>query len=161
MKLTWKKSSRGLTLVEVMVTVLLISVAVIGAMGFRYFCALDARKADVQITGARLGWMLLEDWKAAGGDATYRPEMKQTQLPPGPGPAKPDDFDYMLGSYHIDLKDVDGLHYYATLSYRPAYQDTQGAHARALNVNVAWMGRGQEWDGSGPYKTLGLTTYMN
>jgi len=151
MKIPWKRSSGGLTLIEVMVTVFVIAIAVIGAMGFRYFCALDARKADVQITGARLGWMLLENWKAAGGDATYQPEMNQTQLPSGPGPAQPAGFD-LLGSYHVYL---DGAHYYATLSSR----DSTAGTARTLNVNVAWMSRGQQWDGSGT--TLGLTTYMN
>jgi prepilin-type N-terminal cleavage/methylation domain-containing protein len=156
MKVTWKKSSRGLTLIEIMVAIVLIAIAVIGAMGFRYFCALDARKADVQITGARLGWMLLENWKAAGGDGTYQPEMNRTQLPEWAGPPAPDGFQ-VFKSYYINLANAENAHYYATLSYQDAGQD----NARALNVNIAWMDRGQEWDGSDPHKTLGLTTYMN
>jgi prepilin-type N-terminal cleavage/methylation domain-containing protein len=148
-----ENSSNGLTLIEVLVTIVVVAVAVLGAMGYRYWCALDARRADVQITGARLGWMLLENWKAAGGDATYQPEMKRMQLPPGPGPAHPTGF-VPLGSYHAYF---DGVHYYATLSSK----DAAATAARTLNVNVGWMKRYQEWDASGNHTTLSLTTCMH
>lgn len=64
-------SLAGLTLVEVMVAIVVIMIAVIGAMGYQYHSALDARKADVQITAARLGSMLLYDWKGSGGYSGY------------------------------------------------------------------------------------------
>ena len=147
-----KKPGSGLTLIELMVAILLLAIAVIGAMGFRYFCAMDARRADVQMTGARLGWMLLENWKASGGDTTYVPLIPGLTITPGPGPAKPADFTQHQ-SYHVL---VNGAHLYATLSYKNATP----TEARKLNVNVAWLYRYQQWDGTPPYKTVGLTTYM-
>ena len=147
-----KKPGSGLTLIELMVAILLLAIAVIGAMGFRYFCAMDARRADVQMTGARLGWMLLENWKASGGDTTYVPLIPGLTITPGPGPAKPADFTQHQ-SYQVF---VNGAYFYVTLSYRNA--DTNGA--RALNANVAWMNRYQQWDPARPYKTVGLTTLM-
>ena len=57
---------KGLTLIEIMVAVLIIAVAVISAASFRYYCVLDAKKADVQVTAGRLAWALLESWRSRG-----------------------------------------------------------------------------------------------
>ncbi len=43
----------------------------LGVSGFRYYTAMDARKADVQITAARLASLLLSGWKGVGGYSGY------------------------------------------------------------------------------------------
>lgn len=56
------KHSKGFSLIEVMVAILILSIAVIGTSGYRYYTALDARKADMQATAARVALMLCESW---------------------------------------------------------------------------------------------------
>lgn len=136
-----KKRSAGLTIIEIMVAAVVVVVAVIGAMGFRYYCTLDARKADVQITAARVGLMLLEGWKGMGGRSSVYPYNNydplnmpaigpQFQISSDIGPDVPDGFD-SFGSY---LVTIEGAYYYATLSH----QDEPANDMRILNVFVAW-----------------------
>ena len=65
------KSAAGITLIEVMVTIVVISIAVVGAAGYRYHSALNARRANVQITAARIALLMLESWKGQGGYSGY------------------------------------------------------------------------------------------
>ncbi len=65
------KFATAVTLIEVMVAIVILSVTVLGTSGFRYYAAMDARKADVQITAARLASHLLNGWKGVGGYSAY------------------------------------------------------------------------------------------
>ena len=156
------KQYSGLTLVEIIITILVVVIAFIGAMGYRYCCALNARKADVQVSAARLGAMLLETWKAAGGYSRSDPlnDYNPEELAFGPevlitdsGSTGPGGLENEFGNYLIVANRVN---YYATLSY----QDVAG-QSRTLSVNVAWMPRFQQWDPSEPYQSVNLTTYAN
>ncbi|MHC4623483.1 MAG: type IV pilus modification PilV family protein, partial [Planctomycetota bacterium] len=141
MNSTKARRTSGLTLIEVVVAILVIAIGVLGAIGYRYWCALDARRADVQITAARLGSALLESWKAGGGfapsepennydpeDLAFEPEVTISASGTGPG-----GFNDVFGNYLIV---ANRANYYATLSY----QDAAG-EPRCLNVAVAWMPR--------------------
>jgi prepilin-type N-terminal cleavage/methylation domain-containing protein len=126
------KSTGGFTLVEVMITILILSVAVIGASGYRYYSALDARKADLRVTAARVGLLLCESWRGVEGVETYDPVahfQSDLAIAGGSGPAAPEGFT-LLGSYEIT---VNGITYYASLSWKD-----MGTGLRALNVVVAW-----------------------
>ena len=68
------KTRSGLTLIEVMLAVCVIVVGVLGAMMFRYYSALDARKADIQVGAGRVALLILEGWKGAAGKAGYDPK---------------------------------------------------------------------------------------
>jgi len=154
-----KKRTGGVTLVEIMVAVVVTLVAIIGAMGYRYYSILDARKAKVQVTAARLGSVLLESWRSSGGHSEpgdlFDPlsylgyDLKSLSLDSsglvyygqwdtlpmviaksGGGPAVPAGFDG-FGTYSVI---VDGATYYLTLSYDDDTVNT----LRALNVCVAW-----------------------
>jgi prepilin-type N-terminal cleavage/methylation domain-containing protein len=61
------KTRSGLTLIEVMLAVTVLVVGILGAMMFRYYSALDARKADVQVGAGRVALLILEGWKGAAG----------------------------------------------------------------------------------------------
>lgn len=131
---TPKKRNRGVTLIEVMVATLAVTVIVIGVMQYQYHCALDAHKADVQATGARLGLLVMEGWKVVVGDVvTYDPLndfnlilVKEFVPIPDPGiPGLP----VFFRAYRID---VDGVKYFVKLSYNDA------SPPRTLNVSVAW-----------------------
>ncbi len=157
------KSSAGVTLIEVMAATVILTITVLGASGYRYYSALDARKAAKQNSGARIALLLCENWRGRGTDrtATYDPtahlgsDMKITAS--SHGPAVPEGF-MLLGRYEIG---VNGTRYWATLSWR----DEAGLPGlRTLNVVVAWaQGRQDSTDAGTPVmdKTFKLTTYMS
>jgi len=149
---------RGVSLVGTMVAVVVLLIALIGTSNFRYFSALDARKADAQTTAARVALMLCEGWRGIRGDGTYNPTAhlgssltitQNNQVYPD----KPPDFT-LLGSYKVVLESVN---YYTTLSWK----DVQPG-LRALNVVVAWAQRDQR-EGSidSVDKSFKLTIYTS
>ncbi len=156
-----KKSRSGLTLIEVIVAAVVIVVAVIGTIGFRYYCALDARKTDVQVTATRIGLLLLEGWKAMGARSATDPYNNydplnlpvvgsEVQITSDVGPDMPTGFN-SFGSY---LVIVDGAYYYAALSY----QDEPSNDLRILNVSVAWPEKYPKWALSSTDRTVRFTT---
>jgi prepilin-type N-terminal cleavage/methylation domain-containing protein len=154
---TLHSGTSGFTLVEVMIAVLLLSVAVIGASGYRYYAALDARKAAMQMTAARTCLLLCESWRGLKGDTTYDPT---THLGPdltltpadgdGAAPAVPQDFT-LLGSYAVALNDITC---YTTLSWK----DDGGL--RTLNVAVAWPPHSGQMVSVDANRLFELTTYV-
>jgi len=158
----------GLTLIEAMVTILVLGVIVIGAAGFRYYSALDARKAVKEADAARIALMFLESWRGRQGNPSFDPK---TQLynptgfitgPSGSFPPVPTDITWTpLGSYTVTMKPVNpsepALTYYVTLSYNT----TEKPGIRILNAIVAWPISMIEknYTASGNYCTITLTTY--
>ncbi len=175
-------NARGVSLIEVVMAMTILVVVTLGAAGYRYCSALDARKAEVQITAARIGSALLNGWKGVGGHSgysnyevenpddynpndpnDYNPNVKyDIELGLGletnydaPGPAVPEGFSGLDATGNPNYHFVvGGVNYYATLSYK---DQTDGP--RVLNVSVAWMDTHQTWDDSGPYRSVDLTTY--
>jgi len=150
------KSTSGFTLVEVMLAIFILVVAVLGASGYRYYAALDARKADLQTTAARTASLLCESWRGVSDPNTFDPIQLansalaiETGYDGHDGPAVPADFT-SLGIYRIT---IDGVNYYAVLSWKDILQGL-----RALNVIVAWNPRGSQSEL--PDKLFKLTTYI-
>ena len=154
----YHKNAKGVTLVETVAAVAVIVMAVTGGMGFRYYSALHARRADVKITASRLGLLLLENWKGTGGAPNYDPV---AQFSPGltistnnlstgtiAGAA---DFS-TLGNYHIE---ANGTHYYVTL----AYKEATGTEPRTLSMRIAWLRNYQAGNVSNTDQSVMLTTY--
>ena len=116
----------GITLIEVMVTIVIISIAVIGAAGYRYHSALNARKANVQITAARIALLMLESWKGQGGYSGY----SKYGLEEGTDPLDPNDYDpeydydvYNPDDYDYDTDETDGVVFGSGLT---VYDDVPG-----------------------------------
>jgi len=151
------KSTGGFTLVEVMLAIFILLVAVLGASGYRYYAALDARKADLQTTAARTASLLCKSWQGVSDPNTFDPTQLATGDPNSAlaietgygGPAVPADFT-PLGIYRIT---IDGVNYNAVLSWKDISQGL-----RALNVIVAWNPRGSQSEL--PDKSFKLTTYI-
>ena len=134
----------GSTLVGSLTAVAILLVALIGTSSFRYYAALDGRKAAAQTTAARIALMLCESWRGWQGDLTYDPIVhlgSVMSITVAEGSNTPAGFT-LLGSYKIILDenedDTNGADYYASLSW----QDVQPG-LRALNVVVSWSQRGQ------------------
>ena len=67
------KSQTGTTLIEVMVAIMILVAAVLGATRYRYYTALDARRALLRIEASRLAVTMLEAWKGAGSETDFNP----------------------------------------------------------------------------------------
>jgi len=67
------KSSKGLSLIEVTVAMVVVAVAALGAMGYQYHTARHTRIARSQITATNTAKLLLDDWKSTGGSTEYDP----------------------------------------------------------------------------------------
>ncbi len=164
------RSVAGLTLVEVMVAIVVMAIAALGASAFRYHAALGVRKADLQTDAARTALLLCETWRGASGPDTFNPTQLATTNPAlaieaitiSGGPAAPTDFT-LLGNYKITVDSVD--YYYAVLSWKDV-----SPGLRALNVIVAWDQRGSgpssgggnvyDWGSVDASKSFKLTTYV-
>ncbi len=119
-----RKNSSGLTLIEVMVAITVIVIGVLGAMMYRYHSALDARKADIKIGAARVGLLLLEDWKGRHG-ITLPSDIVETDLNvTGSG-----------GNYTVTLGGGTGATYNAILTTTP---DSLDGSMKELRVEVFW-----------------------
>jgi len=154
------KFAAALTLIEVMAAIVVLAVAVLGASGYRYFAVLDARKADVQITAARIALLLCESWRGMPDPDPNSFDPTQLANPPdltiethhtGPVSEVLTDFE-LLGLYRITATDS-GFTYLAALSSKDI-----SSRLRALNVVVAWEGRGSG-SNSSRRRTFRLTTY--
>ena len=160
------KKRKGITLVEIMVAAVLVVIAILGAMAFRYLTALDAKKADMQIGGSRVGLLLLEGWKGHAGDITYDPTDEFSSgiviVNVGSnGPAIPTDFTAMgTGAYYEIIEN--GLYYYATLCYKTETTTTNpNTELRQLNVGVGWLPWGQQGNPADMIQDIKFSTFVN
>ena len=135
----------GLTLIEVMVSMLVILLIVIGAVSYMYACAWNARRAEVRITATRIGQVLLETWKLTGAyDALGQWSWNVTNFDARnvyfylPLPESFSDIDVVLpdeGLVGTELNDfgitLDGVAYFVTLLY-------DNGQPQMLSARVAW-----------------------
>ncbi len=144
----------GFSLISIMFAIAILLAALIGTSNFRYYSALDAKKAAARITASRIGLMLCENWRGLGGIDTYDPVAylgSDLTISTSTGPAKPTDFT-LLGSYTVT---VNGANFYITLSWKDV-----SAGLKALNIIVAWAQRQQGQSTlSDIDKSFKLTTY--
>jgi len=126
---------RGLTLIEVAISMLLASVVITAMLSVRYYTVQHAKRADVYNNAGRLALLMIEGWRGAPEPGMYTPiasfgkEFTKFE-PSGSGLLPPSGFT-LLGWYHIVMNN---LHYYATLSY----QDATADQPAAFNVCVGW-----------------------
>ena len=150
MKSKAENFGRGLTLVEVMVTLVIALIIVIGVIMYMYSSALNARTADVRITATRIGQLLLDGWKITGTVNTETGVWDVEAFNPTDY-----DFDFSLpvefvGDLAFDLGGVgnelgdysikiDGAYYFITLSYENDNTDASyPIPLYRLNACVAW-----------------------
>ena len=126
------RNNKGFTLIDVLLSIVILIIAISGAIQFRYHAALGLRKAKMHNAASELALMLVETWRGTDGSDTfdsithYNPALI---INTSTGPAKPADYS-LLGSYAIQWSDYD---YTATLSSKDI-----GNGLKALNVAVAW-----------------------
>ncbi|MGD0595999.1 MAG: prepilin-type N-terminal cleavage/methylation domain-containing protein [Sedimentisphaerales bacterium] len=150
-----KKSQRdGLTIVEVMASVAIITIVALGTLSFQYYSVKNSRTSEAQVTATRLGQLLLEDWKSTGGDPTYDANALGLGFVASTPPA--------TGSYNITL---DNQTFYIQMAQQlvPIANNPDpvaGVTLQELSVTVSWrkdFGNGTVSD-SDP--TLTFTTFV-
>ena len=155
--ITKKRKSRrfrGFSLIDAMVTIAILIIAVIGTANYRYYAALDLRRANMRSTASRIGLLLCESWRGLEGKETYDPITHvgtELIISNSSGPDAPDGFN-SLGSYLVTENDTN---YYTTLSY----QDDVTGDLRTLNIIVAWSQKKQDSQLDEVDKSFRLTTY--
>lgn len=131
--------NHGFTLVEVMISVLIVTILATGAMGYQYTSTRDVKISEVQATAARIAMLLLESWKGQQGDTEFDPAdtfaSEMTIQNAITGPDAPNGSLgaplTTLGSYEIIVNNV---YYYVTLSY----DDESESEPMILNATIAW-----------------------
>ena len=151
------RSRRGMSLTEVMAATAILAVLVLGTSGYRYYAALDERKADMKIDAADIAPLLCESWVGIKGVTTYdpaayfSPNLTITKLTVS-ATYTPTGFT-LLGAYKIV---ANGANYYAVLAWKDISTDL-----RALNVMVVWSEQDPATsDITKMNKTFKLTTYV-
>lgn len=137
-----KNRNSGFTLIEVMISLVVIMIIGIGVASYMYACVWNAKRADVRITATRVGQLLLETWKITGSyDVSGNWSWNVDDFDPTDpffNLTLPDNFEPItvdLGGVGNDLGDygiqIDGVVYFATL----LFDNNQPA---MLNARVAW-----------------------
>jgi Tfp pilus assembly protein PilV len=73
MNVKLSRSAPAVTLIELMITVVILAIAALGALGYQYHAVRHVQIARAQMVATRITQMLLEDWKSTGGDSAYNP----------------------------------------------------------------------------------------
>ncbi len=150
----------GLTLIEVLVSLLIVAVAVVGSMMYRYYSASSARIADVHAGAGRVGLLILEGWKGAAGRTDYNPAVSVGTEVLG----SPDISISKIGTtdeYLVQLTGGTDSSYYALLSYN---DDVNGDGSidpgiRKLIIAVTYYGKGSQ-NKTLPAKTVKISDFV-
>ena len=146
-----------MTLIETVLASVVIMVAGIASIGYRYSVAMDTCKAEDQICASRLGIMLLEGWKGWAGSSDFAPEVSYGSIlnisSAGSGLNVANGGFDILNHYKIVS---DGVSYYAVLSSKDATE----TEPKMLNVQITWSRDRQDQSVSSKARsTIRLTTY--
>ena len=153
----------GSTLISSLVAVAIILIALIGTSNFRYYAALDTRRATAQTEASRIALLLCESWRGIQGDLNYDPISVLSSdliISNSEGSESPEGFT-SLGSYLIMLgnnneQEENEYHisYYTTLSWKDIEPGL-----RMLNIIVSWAQRDTGGGFENADKSFSLTIY--
>ena len=132
---------KGISIVEAMISSIILLIGIFGVFTYRYASALNSAKADSYITSSRIAWLLLENWRGNKGSSTYDPTASDqigsiglTISTMTTGPSVPTGFT-KLGQYKVVINNVN---YFVTMSWRN-FPAVPGINE--LDVIVAWSQR--------------------
>ena len=132
----------AVTLVEVMVAMVILAIAALGALSYQYHAAGHVRIARAQSAATHVAQLLLEDWKSTGGSEEYDPSILAVGFSsPQPIPAKWTDVKAMVLAEPLNSAvyavTIDDLPMLVMLSWEDvAYDTTAGLKLRQLAVTV-------------------------
>jgi len=159
----------GVTLVEAMVTVVVVAVAALGGLSYRYQAVAHGRIASAEMTATRTAQLVLEDWMSTGGSAEYDPAtlglgfIPSAQVPQGYTSTAGLGATAGSGAYSVQ---IDGLPMVVVLKYKDTeYDEAAEVKLRQLAVLVCFGEvRGNEMALSATWqeriRPIVLTTYV-
>ena len=163
------RPATGTTLVETMITAVVVVIASLGGLRYEYLSAKHTKIAVSQMTATRTGRLLLEDWKSTGGSSEYRPSslgLGFSAISPFPsGFTIPAELNETVSDGAYSAK-TDGLPMVVALRHKDVAVDLSAdVKLRQLNIVV---GFGEVVDGQltqsagwlGGIKTITLTTFV-
>jgi prepilin-type N-terminal cleavage/methylation domain-containing protein len=159
-----RRRPRGLTLIEVTVSIAVVTIVILAAIGTRYLAVKQAVRADAYNTAGRIGLLLLEGWRSTDLDI-YEPlvrlggqiSISQSTTGPDVTAAGFNLYTSPDGYAHYDI--VQGpRHYYATLGYTDVDPTVGAERPPVLHVTVAFRHDYGAWDASSA-NYVQLTTY--
>jgi len=161
-----RKFASAVSLVEVMVATVVLSIVTIGAMSYEYHTSRDATIARAQIAATRTGQLLLEDWMSTGGSTDYNPSALGLGF--SDASAIPSSFSDQSGlgvpqDNAVYAITVDEMPMLVMLTRKDVAQDTvTGAVLRQLGVVVEFgtLVAGKDVDRLENIPPLILTTYV-
>jgi len=65
------RKPKGFTLLELVITMMILIVLSVGAIGYQYFASQMAQRAKAEITVTRTARLILDNWKKTGGDENF------------------------------------------------------------------------------------------
>lgn len=142
------KRSGGMTLIEVMVAMVVLAIAAIGALGYQYHAARHGNIAKLEMIATRTAQLLLEDWKSTGGDENYDPSTLGLGF-------------HKTSGENLYRITVDDLPIYVELSHRDVAHDSVAAVTlRQISVITRWRRDYSSLEPKSEDPSLVLTTYV-
>lgn len=124
---------RGFTLTEVVVTIAILSVVSLGVINYQFHAIRRTKLANSKMAAARIGLLILENWKNVGGSSSFDP----TTLDIGIIDIEEGDDMYQLI--------VDNVPFYFNFSSQEIDANaTTGVTLCQLQVSVQWRSDGQQ-----------------
>jgi len=159
-----RSQARGLTLIEVMISIAVVTVIILASLMVRYYAVRHAVRADAYNTAARIGQLFLEGWRST--ELTiYEPYARlHDQLPTiasaTAGPGLPEGFTMYISppSVYNYMITMDGIQFYVTMGYMNPVTTENAERPPVLHVAVGFMERYGAWDDSGAQAVVRLTT---
>jgi prepilin-type N-terminal cleavage/methylation domain-containing protein len=68
-----QSGNRGVTMVELVVAITILSIVSVGCLGYQYFSTRMAVRANAELTATRTARLVLDNWKRTGGDENFEP----------------------------------------------------------------------------------------
>ena len=159
-------------MIEVMIALGGFLVAIVGALSFQYYCAVDTREADVRAGANRVALLMLEGWRGSGGRVppsvfAFNPKEEFEPLTVTDGPLESIDTTVVgltgIGtelpfSYKVV---ANRTNYFVTLSYNDDVSGTEGDRIlRTLGVTVAWSRNYKAESLDELVRSVSLTTFV-
>lgn len=121
---------KGVTLIEGLLAMAIVSILCLGGFSYQYFGAKHFKIAHAELTATRAGQLIIEDWKANGAIDFVNYDAEKL----GVGFIKPDPAN---NSYYTIS--IDGIKLHLTLSFNDVQVDNKaGVTLRQIDVKVQW-----------------------
>ncbi len=143
-----RRQPAGVTLLELVIATLILSIAAVGALTYQYHAVKHAHSAQAELTAAQLAQLVIDDWKSTGGDEFYDPadldlgleELSNSRI----YRIRLNDFPMRVGLEHNDVE----------------IDEAAGVTLREIRVVVRWRRDYKDLEPAGDDPVFISTTYV-